>query len=105
MTFREKLNASSRRSILSFLAYDADYKLNDKQLRECFDGIGESVTADSLHNHLRWLEEQGFVSLDKVSIFTIVALTDRGLDIALGKARAEGVRNLYPSELADIGLK
>ena len=32
----------------------------------------------------------------------MVTLTDRGLEIARGKARAPGIRDLRPSELRDI---
>ena len=64
-----------RRSVLWFLLYDADYQLSLTMLAQCFGRRGE---------------------------IECLTLTDRGLEVAKGLVRAVGVRNLRPSELADI---
>lgn len=91
-----------RRSVLWMLAYDADYTLGADMLYAAFDLQRKSVTYDQLNNALMWLSEQALIKLDNVGAFAIATLTDRGLEIARGKSRAVGVRDLRPSEIADI---
>ena len=53
-----------------------------------------------------WLEEQGLVTrLYPAPGLTVAALTDRGLEIARGKARAHGIRDLRPSEISEMAAR
>lgn len=36
---------------------------------------------------------------------TVISLTDRGLEIARGKAKAHGIRDLRPSEIAEMSQR
>lgn len=92
-----------RRAILSLLLYDADYRLSLDMLDLCLEQTGQNITYDQLQTEIGWLEEQGYVARSYPSpSLTMVTLTDRGLEIARGKARAHGIRDLRPSELRDI---
>ena len=92
-----------RRAILSLLLYDADYRLSLDMLELVLEAAGHSFTRDQLETEVAWLEEQGYVNRERPAMgLVIVALTDRGLEIARGKARAHGIRDLRPSELRGI---
>lgn len=102
MNLQQKQTEDHRRTALGFLAFDTDYRLGNDMLATAFDLRGKSITADQLNNVLLWLAEQGFVTLEKIGTTTLATLTDRGLEVAQGKSRAAGVRDLRPSEIADI---
>ncbi len=96
------INQDTRRSILTLLALDSDYQLNQELIGMALEANGKTVTADTLSNQLSWLAEQDFITLETLSALKIATLTDRGLEIAKGKSRVAGVRDLRPSEIAHI---
>lgn len=98
----QKQTEDRRRMVLWLLAYDTDYTLGDDMLYTGFELHRKPTTRDQLANTLTWLAEQGFVRLEKVGSLTFATLTDSGLEIARGKSRAAGVRDLRPSEIAEI---
>lgn len=102
LNLQQKQTEDHRRMALWFLAYDADYTLGDKMLSTAFEMHGKNITGDQLANALLWLSEQGFVTLKNIDSERFATLTDRGLEIARGKSRVCGVRDLYPSEVAEI---
>lgn len=91
-----------RRSILWFLLYDNDYQLSESMILQCFEASGKNISTDQLKTHGQWLSEQGYVLSKQMGSVESLTLTDRGLDVAKGKIRAVGVRDLRPSELAEI---
>lgn len=95
----------TRRAILSLLAYDTDYRLTADVIEAALDASAQAVTRDALENELRWLNEQGFIALEHLSGITIATLTDRGLEIARGKSRAHGIRDLRPSEIHEMARR
>lgn len=103
MNLQTQIDADLRRTLIQLLAYDVDYSLNDNLLYSAVEGLGKTLTRDQLANHLGWLTEQNLISTRKIASMTIATLTDRGLDVAKGKVRIHGVRDLRPSELHEIG--
>ncbi len=99
---QQKKTEDHRRTVLSFLSYDTDYRLGNDMLATAFDAHGKAITSDQLHNVLLWLSENGLVTLKEIGQLTFATLTDRGLEVAQGKSRAIGVRDLRPSEIAHI---
>ena len=93
---QDAVRAYRRRAILSLLEYDSDYRLSLDMLDLCLEQAGQNATYDQLQTEIAWLEEQGYVARSYPSP------SDRGLEIARGKARAHGIRDLRPSELRDI---
>ena len=92
-----------RRAILSLLLYDTDYRLSLDMLELVLDAAGHNITRDQLETETAWLEEQGYVMRERPTMrLVVVALTDRGLEIARGKARVPGIRDLRPSEIAEM---
>lgn len=99
MKLQQLQTEDNRRSVLWFLLYDADYQLSETMLQQCFEMQGKPLSFDTLKTHVAWLCEQGYTTANSIGIVT---LTDRGLEVAKGVVRAVGVRDLRPSEIADI---
>ncbi len=94
-----------RRSLLSFLVYDPKYQLSMTMIGECYKHYGKSVSADQIKTYGQWLCENGLTEASNINGIDYLTLTDRGLEVAKGVGRAVGVRDLRPSELADIQSK
>lgn len=66
---------------------------NDSVLESVLSVVGHLVTRDMLLTELAWLEEQGLVTTTVVSPkLTVASITERGVDVALGRARQPGVK-------------
>ncbi|WP_230660507.1 ArsR family transcriptional regulator [Psychrobacter sp. I-STPA10] len=102
MNLQQLQTEDHRRSVLWFLLYDPDYQLSEQMLYQCFEMQGKSISYDQLRTHNQWLCEQGLTTSTPLGAINNIALTDRGLEVAKGMVRAVGVRNLRPSEIADI---
>ncbi len=91
-----------RRMVLWFLYYDTDYQLSETMLHSCFEMYGKNLSFDQLQNTIAWLCEQGLTESKNIACSDFVTLTDRGLEVAKGQVKTIGVRDLRPSELAEI---
>ncbi len=91
-----------RRSVLWFLLYDEDYQLSEVMIKQCLDAHGKSVSTDQLKTQAQWLCKNGYTTASNIGGIDYLTLTDTGLDVAKGITRAVGVRDLRPSERADI---
>lgn len=80
-----------RRAILAALALAPGYTLPERALRAQIELIGYTVSLDLLRADLGWLEEVGMTEAAR--------LTDRGLDVVMGRASVPGVRRPEPGEL------
>ncbi len=85
-----------RLTILRFLADSPEYTSNASILVEVCNSFGVTSTRDQVAGDIAWLGEQGFVSRDDHGDFIIVTATERGLEIAAGLARHEGVQRPRP---------
>ena len=95
--FRDLVDADQRLAILQVLEGDPDYSHNDHILTGALARLGHAVSIDKLRTELQWLEEQGLLTVDKALVGVWVAkLTRRGEDVALGRARVEGVARPGP---------
>lgn len=90
------LTEDQRLVILRSLA-EAGYDANESILDDCLALYGHHISRDLVRNHLNWLEEQGLVSIERLSNgFMIATITQRGLDVANGEAVVEGVKRPLP---------
>ncbi len=105
MNMHQFIAEYNRRSILSFLVYDPKYQLSMTMIGECFKHYGKSVSTDQIKTYGQWLCEQGLTEANNINGIDYLTLTDRGLEVAKGVVRAVGVRDLRPTELADIQSK
>ena len=83
-----------RRAILVALLIEPGFKLPLRALRARLDKIGYRVSLDRLRNDCTWLNEQDLLTFAQ----DIAQLTERGGDVATGRACVPGVRCLEPGE-------
>ena len=96
---REIFIKDQRLVILRTLAEDG-YDANESILQDVLEAYGHNVSRDLVRNHLIWLEEQGLVKINRLnagnSEFFVAVITQRGLDVASGRAYVEGVKRPAP---------
>ena len=90
---------SARLAILRFLAEDGDYSHNTSVLQDLLDQIGFGMSRDQLETLCAWLAEQGLVTIGQHGTITVVVLTQRGGDVAAGRARTPGVKRPSPADI------
>ncbi len=81
---------------LRFLAEDADYAMNTSLLQSALDAVGHGVSRDCVNGDAAWLEEQGLVFCEDLGGLIVVKITQRGLDVAEGRAVVPGVKRPGP---------
>lgn len=94
---RDIFDADQRLVILRTLREIQGYSANDSILNDVLFTFGHNISRDMVRTHMRWLEEQGLITVQKIGDRTLVAvITERGIDVATGKARVEGVKRPGP---------
>ena len=68
--------------ILRSLREMAGYSANESILDSCLEEYGHSCSRDVVRNHIRWLEEQGLLTVDEVGKTLVAKLTGRGDDVS-----------------------
>ena len=92
MPIDDILNKHQRLSILHCLEAMEGYSCNNSIIQCVCEQYGNKMTMDKIGTHLHWLKEQGLVSLDPHESYTVVTLTQRGLDAERGMATVPGVK-------------
>jgi hypothetical protein len=106
MSLRETIAEHQRICVLRLLAAAPSYRLNDSLLRGGLDQFGLGAGRDELRGMLAWLESNGLLTLAAPAETAVVAqLTERGLDVAEGKASYPGVHKPRPATLARSMLR
>ena len=83
--------------ILQALSEDGDYSHNEHVLHSMLAALGHGMSMDALRAQLRWLEDVGLVSIEEVKLVgLLVRITARGVDVAKGFARVDGVARPRP---------
>jgi len=95
-SFERLLNEDRRLVILRLLMEDPGYRLNSHVLRPALDAMGHTVSHDKLAVDLAWLTEQGLVTVLPAPGVLVATLTQRGSDVALGRATVPGVKRPEP---------
>jgi Fe2+ or Zn2+ uptake regulation protein len=87
-----------RLTLLRLLAEQAGYQANSSILTTAADhSAGFTVSRDQVRTELAWLSEQGLVSTRSILDGLMVAkLTERGADVAAGRAVVPGVQKPGP---------
>ena len=100
------LAETARLAVLQVLAEAAEYRHNEHLIRGALEELGLTPSADALRAHLAWLEEQGLVAVECLAAprggsgLRIARLTERGADVAAGRARVPGVARPRPGGAA-----
>lgn len=92
MSFQDFLRQDVRLVLLRVLTEMPAYRSNSSVLGSALERYGHTVTRDQVKTELAWLAEQGLVVLADVGGVAVVTLTERGQDVATGRAGAPGVK-------------
>lgn len=90
------LSKHRRLTILKFLLDSPEYTSNASILVEVCNNFGVTSTRDQVAGEVIWLKEQGMVTFEDHGDFIVVTATTRGVEIAQGKARHDGVQRPRP---------
>lgn len=91
MSFADYLRKDVRLVTLRVLSEMPSYRANSSVVAGLMDQFGHSVTRDQIKTELRWLEEQGLVTIDQAGSVLVATLTERGQDVAEGRAVVDGI--------------
>jgi len=98
MSFERIVDADQRLIVLQALSSGAGYDLNESILRAFLGQFGHSISNDKVRTELRWLEEQGLLTIKLVFGIHVATITERGADVAKGLAVVDGVNRARPSD-------
>lgn len=95
-SFAQLKTEDRRLVILRFLAEEPSYQLNTSILHSAVCSVGHSCSRDQVTSDCAWLDEQGLLACEINGLVTICTLTERGLDVAQGRAVVPGVKRPSP---------
>jgi hypothetical protein len=85
------VEAGMRLVLLRILLEMPGYRANSSVLSTMLHQLGHSATRDQVKTELRWLCEQGLITVDEVTSVLVATLAERGQDVAEGRAVVDGV--------------
>jgi hypothetical protein len=91
-TFAEFIRHDIRLVILRLLVDMTAYRANSSVLTMALDSYGHTLSRDQVKTELHWLAEQGALTLEDVGPVLVATLSERGQDIAAGRARVPGIK-------------
>ncbi|MDO5290227.1 MAG: ArsR family transcriptional regulator [Pseudomonadota bacterium] len=89
--FATHLSEDRRLVLLRILAEMPGYRSNSSVLRTLLERWGHTPSRDQVVGDLVWLQEQGLLSGEQLGSVLVATLTERGHDVATGRARVPGV--------------
>ncbi|ECI3885369.1 ArsR family transcriptional regulator [Salmonella enterica subsp. diarizonae] len=92
MKFVDFLREDWRLVILRILSEMPGYSSNSSVLYSALTQYGHNPSRDQVKTELRWLEEQSLVRVEALESVLVVWLTERGADVAAGRAVVPGVK-------------
>lgn len=90
--YADFLREDQRLVLLRTLSELPGYRSNSSVLNQMLNSYGHHMSRDATKTELVWLSEQGLVSMEDLDTVLIVRLTERGADVAAGRARVPGVK-------------
>lgn len=94
-SYSESLREDRRGQVLRVLQDQPSFALNDGVLQDALGRLGHNVARDIVRDDLEWLSERGLVQIERSAVW-IATLTQRGEDVAAGRARSPGVKRPDP---------
>lgn len=91
MSFRDYLRKDVRLVLLRVLDEMPSYRANSSVLANVLHQFGHAATHDQVKTELRWLAEQGLLTLDEAGGVLVATLAERGQDVAEGRAVVDGI--------------
>lgn len=90
--FADFIREDMRLVILRVLVEMPSYTANSSILYTLLQRYGHNPTRDQVKTELRWLEEQGLVTIEDVNDLLIGRITERGTDVVSARAIVPGVK-------------
>ena len=94
--FADFLRQDQRLVMLRILSELPQYRSNSSVIANLLGQFGHHPSRDKVKGDLTWLGEQGLVSIDDIGSVLVVTLTERGGDVAAGRASVPGVSKPRP---------
>lgn len=96
MSFSNLLKEDQRLVILRALVQDLGYSHNESIIHKVLEEFGHACSRDCVRTHLSWLQEQGLLTVKDVAGYMVATITQRGADVACGRASVPGVNRPSP---------
>ncbi|OZY84832.1 hypothetical protein CBP51_16860 [Cellvibrio mixtus] len=90
--FAQYLREDMRLVILRVLATMPSYTANSSVLSSGLNHVGHNPSRDQVKTEIRWLEEQGLVTVEQAYDLLIARITERGADVAAARTVVPGVK-------------
>lgn len=89
--YADFLREDMRLVLLRLLCEMPAYRANSSVLAGMLHRLGHAPSRDQVKTELRWLEEQGLLTLEEAESVLVATLTERGQDVAERRAVVPGV--------------
>jgi len=96
MSYTQIVAEDRRLVTLRLLEQSNGYSGNEYLLASALPGFGHQVSADQVRTDFAWLQEQGLIEVKNLGNVQVATLTQRGVDVACGRARQPGVKRPGP---------
>lgn len=90
--FALHLRKDQRLVMLRILTEMPSYRANSSVLVALLEKLGHVMTRDQVKTELRWLAEQGLLTVEEAGSVIVATLEERGQDVAEGRARVDGIQ-------------
>ncbi|HSX85403.1 MAG TPA: hypothetical protein VLE50_08335 [Cellvibrio sp.] len=90
--FAQFLREDQRLVILRVLVNMPSYTANSSVLHTGLTRVGHNPSRDQVKTEIRWLEEQGLVTVEEVFDLLVARITERGTDVAAARTVVPGVK-------------
>lgn len=93
-TYAQTLSEERRLVLLRILSELPAYRSNSSTLYNLLGQWGHHPSRDQVKTELRWLQEQQLIDVDAIADgdVLVATLTERGQDVATGRALVDGVQ-------------
>lgn len=90
--FASYIREDQRLVILRVLANMPSYTANSSVLHGALTHVGHNPSRDQIKTEIRWLEEQGLVTVEPVFDLLVARITERGADVVAARTVVPGVK-------------
>ncbi|NMY40544.1 ArsR family transcriptional regulator [Pseudomonas sp. WS 5013] len=94
--FADYLRQDQRLVVLRILSELPQFRSNSSVMANLLGEFGHHPSRDQVKTELVWLGEQNLIKVEDIGSVLVVTLTERGADVAAGRASVPGVSKPRP---------
>ncbi len=94
--FADYLRQDQRLVVLHILSELPQFRSNSSVMANLLGEFGHHPSRDQVKTELVWLGEQNLIKVEDIGSVLVVTLTERGADVAAGRASVPGVSKPRP---------